>query len=118
MFESTVAEIAQVLNNLAGALALIRCEARIIGLSDDRFQKNISWVLNQSWLDIGLRPVFFAASKRLGGRGPFSLSLDTWAISLDLQPCPSRMNRAAHHHSARTSISEAIRELHVALRIN
>jgi hypothetical protein len=61
------AEIAQVLYNLAGALALTRCDARIIGLSDERFQKNISWVLNQPWLDIRLRPLFFAACKRLGG---------------------------------------------------
>ncbi len=58
-------EIAQVLYNLAGALALTRCEARIIGLSDDRFRKNIAWALHQSWLDPRLRPVFSAALSQL-----------------------------------------------------
>ena len=58
-------EIAQVLYNLAGALALTRCDARIIGLSDDQFRKNIAWALHQSWLDPRLRPVFFAALSRL-----------------------------------------------------
>jgi hypothetical protein len=58
-------EIAQVLYNLSGALALTRCEARIIGLSDDQFHKNITWVLNQTWLDARLRPVFFTALSRL-----------------------------------------------------
>jgi DNA-directed RNA polymerase specialized sigma24 family protein len=58
-------EIAQVVYNLAGALALTRCNARIIGLTDERFRKNLSWVLNQPWLDIRLRPVFFDALKKL-----------------------------------------------------
>ena len=58
-------EIAQVLYNLAGSLAMTRCQARIIGLSDDRFRKNIAWALHQSWLDPRLRPVFFAALSRL-----------------------------------------------------
>jgi DNA-directed RNA polymerase specialized sigma24 family protein len=58
-------EIAQVLYNLAGALALTRCHARIVGLSDEQFRKNITWVLSQSWLDPRLRPVFFAAMSRL-----------------------------------------------------
>ncbi len=62
-------EVAQVLYNLAGALALTRCNARIIGIGDDRYGKNISWVLNQPWLDTRLRPVFFAAVKKLGGAG-------------------------------------------------
>jgi len=61
------AEVAQVLYNLAGALAMTRCNARIIGLGDDRYRKNVTWVLNQSWLDTKLRPVFFAALKQLGG---------------------------------------------------
>jgi hypothetical protein len=61
-------EIAQVLYDLAGALALCRCGVRIIGLSDDRFRKNVTWVLNQPWIDSGvLRPVFFEALRRLGG---------------------------------------------------
>jgi hypothetical protein len=58
-------EIAQVLYNLAGALALTRCDARIIGLRDEQYRKNIAWALNQSWLDPRLRPVFFAALSRL-----------------------------------------------------
>jgi hypothetical protein len=58
-------EIAQVLYNLAGALALVRCDARIIGLRDDQYRKNLNWVLGQSWLDPRLRPVFFAALSRL-----------------------------------------------------
>jgi hypothetical protein len=62
-------EIAQVLYNLAGALALTRCEARIVGLSDGQFRKNIAWVLNQSWLDARLRPIFFAALSQLGPAG-------------------------------------------------
>jgi DNA-directed RNA polymerase specialized sigma24 family protein len=62
-------EIAQVLYNLAGALALTRCDARIIGLSDGQFRKNLAWVLNQSWLDARLRPIFFAALTQLGPAG-------------------------------------------------
>jgi len=62
-------EVAQVLYNLAGALALTRCGARIIGLGDDRYRKNVSWVLNQSWLDTKLRPVFVAVLEQLGGAG-------------------------------------------------
>ena len=58
-------EVAQVLYNLAGALALTRCNARIIGLGDDQYRKNLAWVLNQSWLDPRLRPVFFAAQSKL-----------------------------------------------------
>jgi len=58
-------EVAQVLYNLAGALALTRCGTRIIGLGDDRYRKNVSWVLKQSWLDTKLRPVFVAALKEL-----------------------------------------------------
>jgi hypothetical protein len=63
---SMPAEVAQVLYNLAGALALTRCNARIVGLGNDRYLKNLSWVLNQSWLDIRLRPVFFDTLKQLG----------------------------------------------------
>jgi hypothetical protein len=59
-------EVAQVLYSLAGALALTRCGARIIGISDDRYRKNISWVLDQSWLDSRLRSVFLAALEQLG----------------------------------------------------
>jgi hypothetical protein len=68
--ESTMPfEIAQVLYNLAGALALTRCDARIIGLSDGQFRKNLAWVLNQPWLDARLRPIFFAALTQLGPAG-------------------------------------------------
>ena len=62
-------EIAQVLYNLAGALALTRCDARIIGLHDAQYRKNVSWVLNQSWLDARLRPIFFAALSQLRPAG-------------------------------------------------
>ncbi len=58
-------EIAQVLYDLAGALALCHCGVRIIGLSDGRFRKNIAWALDQSWLDARLRPAFAAALKKL-----------------------------------------------------
>ena len=58
-------EIAQVLYNLAGALALTRCDSRIIGLHDAQYRKNVTWVLNQTWLDARLRPVFFAALSQL-----------------------------------------------------
>jgi len=58
-------EIAQVLYNLAGALALSRCHARIIGLGDDQYRKNLTWVLNQPWLDTKLIPVFLAALQEL-----------------------------------------------------
>jgi hypothetical protein len=58
-------EVAQVLYNLAGALALTRCGVRIIGLADDQYRANISWVLDQPWLDIKLRPVFLAALRQL-----------------------------------------------------
>jgi hypothetical protein len=61
-------EIAQVLYDLAGALALCHCRVRIIGLSDDRFRKNISWALHQPWLDANLRPVFVAALKQLDSK--------------------------------------------------
>jgi hypothetical protein len=63
-------EVAQVLYDLAGSLALCRCGNRIIGLSDERFRKNVAWVLNQSWIDTRLRPVLVDALKKLGqGRG-------------------------------------------------
>ena len=58
-------EIAQVLYDLAGALALTRSGARIVGLSDDRYRKNVAWLLNQPWLDTRLRPVFADALKQL-----------------------------------------------------
>jgi DNA-directed RNA polymerase specialized sigma24 family protein len=58
-------EIAQVLYDLAGALALTRARTRIIGLSDDRYRKNVAWLLNQPWLDTRLRPVFADALKLL-----------------------------------------------------
>ncbi len=58
-------DVARVLYNLAGALALTRCDARIVGLGDDQFRKNLGWVLNQAWLDARLRPVFFAAQSQL-----------------------------------------------------
>ena len=61
-------EVAQVLYNLAGALALIRCDTRIVGLSDEQFRKNMTWALSQSWLDPRLRPVFFAAMSRVRPR--------------------------------------------------
>jgi hypothetical protein len=38
---------------------------RIIGLGDERYRRNVAWVLNQSWLDTSLRPVFSEALKRL-----------------------------------------------------
>jgi hypothetical protein len=62
-------EVAQVLYNLAGALALTRCGVRIIGLDDDRYRNNVSWVLDQPWLDTKLRPVFLVALGRLGASG-------------------------------------------------
>jgi hypothetical protein len=58
-------EVAQVLYNLAGALALVRCRARIIGLDDDQYRKNITWVLSRPWLDARLRPLFFAVIMQL-----------------------------------------------------
>lgn len=59
-------EIAQILYNLAGALALNRCGSRIISLSDEQYRKNLDWALCQSWLDPRLRPIFFATISRLG----------------------------------------------------
>ena len=44
-------KMAEVLYNLAGALALTRVDARIIGLGDAQYRKNLNWVLDQSWLD-------------------------------------------------------------------
>jgi DNA-directed RNA polymerase specialized sigma24 family protein len=58
-------EIAQVMYNLAAAVALNRCGKRIIGIGDDRYRKNVAWVLNQSWLDSRLRPVFSLAMQQL-----------------------------------------------------
>jgi hypothetical protein len=52
---------------LAGALALIRCGSRIIGLDDGPFRKNLTWALNQTWLDPTLRPTFLGALTPLGG---------------------------------------------------
>jgi len=66
---SMPAEIAQVLYDLAAALALCRCGVKISGLRDDRFRKNIFWALRQPWLDARLRPVFGAALKQLDSRG-------------------------------------------------
>ncbi len=61
-------EIAQVLYDLAGALALSRCGARVIGLSDDRYRKNVFWLLSQPWLDPSLRRVFSTALEQLQPR--------------------------------------------------
>jgi Sigma-70 region 2 len=61
-------EIAQVFYDLAGALALTRCGSRLIGLSDDRYRKNVFWLLSQPWLDSSLRPVFSAALEQLKGQ--------------------------------------------------
>jgi DNA-directed RNA polymerase specialized sigma24 family protein len=58
-------DVAQVLYNLAGALALTRCRIRIIGLGSDRYRKNVTWVLSRPWLDTRLRPVFFETLKQL-----------------------------------------------------
>jgi hypothetical protein len=58
-------EVAQVLYNLAGAIAFLRCRARIIGLDDNQYRKNITWVLSQPWLDARLRPLFFAVIMQL-----------------------------------------------------
>jgi hypothetical protein len=63
-------EIAQVLYNLAGALALVRYDTRIIGISDEQYRKNLVWFLGQSWLDARLRPLFFAALSRLRTGNP------------------------------------------------
>jgi hypothetical protein len=63
-------DIARVLYNLAGALALTRCGARIVGLGDDQFRKNLTWVLKQPWLDARLRPTFQAALSRLRPTDP------------------------------------------------
>ena len=63
-------EIAQVLYDLAGALALSRCGTRVIGLSDDRYRKNVFWLLSQPWLDPSLRRVFFAALEQLDAETP------------------------------------------------
>ncbi len=60
-------EIAQVFYDLAGALALSRCRAKVIGLSDARYRKNVLWLLSQPWLDSSLRPVFFDALELLDG---------------------------------------------------
>ena len=53
-------KVAQVLYNLAGAVALLRCGTRIIGLDDQQYGKNLTWALSQPWLDARLRPLFFA----------------------------------------------------------
>ncbi len=58
-------EVANVVYNLAGALALTRNGMRIIGLSDDQFRKNLSWVLERPWVDTALRPVLSAAIDQL-----------------------------------------------------
>jgi hypothetical protein len=59
-------EVAQVLYNLAGALALASCGSRIVGLEDAQYRKNVAWVLSQPWLDARLRPVFYVALQALG----------------------------------------------------
>ena len=62
-------DVARVLYNLAGALALTRCGTRIVGLGDEQYRKNLGWVLNQPWLDARLRPVFFTALTQLRPTG-------------------------------------------------
>jgi hypothetical protein len=64
-------EIAQILYDVAGALALNHCGVRISGLSDDRFRKNITWALHQPWLDATLRPTFVRALKQLESQRDF-----------------------------------------------
>ena len=50
---------------ISPALALSRCGTRVIGLSDDRYRKNVFWLLSQPWLDPTLRRVFSAALEQL-----------------------------------------------------
>jgi hypothetical protein len=59
------AELAQVLYNLCGALALTRCDTRIISIDDDRYRKNLAWLLEQPWIDPSLRSEFLAALRQL-----------------------------------------------------
>ena len=40
----------------------------MIGLSDERYRKNVFWLLSQPWLDSRLRPVFSAAIEYLDSR--------------------------------------------------
>jgi hypothetical protein len=60
------AEVARVLYNLAGAVALDRCGVRLAGISDGQFRKNLARMLDQPWIDARLQPVFHAALRRLG----------------------------------------------------
>lgn len=62
---SMPAEVAQTLYNLAGVLALVRCDTRIDSLSDAQLRKNLVWALDEPWLDPRLRPVFAPAIDRL-----------------------------------------------------
>ena len=93
-------EIAQVLYDLAAVLALSRCGARVIGLSDERYRKNVFWLLSQPWLDSRLRPVFSAAIEYLDSRANVlnpSRNRLVWHIT----QCGSRRNNRSATTSAR-----------------
>ncbi len=65
---SMPAEVAQVLYNLACALALVCCGTRIDSLANRQLRGNLSWLLDQPWLEKRLRPVLQEAHDRLSAR--------------------------------------------------
>jgi len=67
---SMPAEVAQVLYNLAVALALARCDEQIASLPPETIQKNFVWLATQKWLTRELAPVFNEALHRFAPSAP------------------------------------------------
>jgi len=63
------AEVAMVLYFGGIVAARLRCGATITSMDDDALRNGVRWVLNRTWLDHGLRPLFMEAERTLGPVG-------------------------------------------------
>ena len=63
------AEVAMILYFGGIVAARLRCGATITSMDDDALRNGVHWVLNRSWLEHGLRPLFMEAERALGPVG-------------------------------------------------
>jgi len=63
------AEVAMVLYFGGIIGARLRCGASITSMDDNALRNGVRWVLNRTWLDHGLRPLFLEAERHLGPLG-------------------------------------------------
>src|SRR6476661_9855666 len=60
------AEVAMILYFGGIVAARLRCGATITSMDDDALRNGVRWVLNRTWLDHDLRPLFMEAERTLG----------------------------------------------------